>query len=158
MDGPRLYNSNFKSIFVFISYVLFRHNLAFFAKHICLAKQNVQANLSGVLNEKKIILDVSNKKAKCGRIINPIQGGKGVRTHPIPGVCVCAISHTPTNFWTTGDTELKFYVVIDIHKLFPKIEQKLGWKCLLCIYDVIVMKIVTDFRPNRTKSGVLLNR
>ena len=52
----------------------------------------------------------------------------GVWTHPIQGG-VCAILHTPTNFWTTDDTELKFYMVIDIHKLFPKIEKKLGWKC-----------------------------
>ena len=34
-----------------------------------------------------------------------------------------AILHTPTNFWTTGDTRLKFYMVINIHKLFPKIEK-----------------------------------
>ena len=37
--------------------------------------------------------------------------------------------HTPNNFWTTDDTDLKFYMVIDIHKLFKKIEKKLGWKC-----------------------------
>ena len=55
--------------------------------------------------------------------INPIPGG--VWTHPIPGGG-CAILHTPTNFWITGDTELKFYMVIVIHKLFPKIEKKLG--------------------------------
>ena len=46
---------------------------------------------------------------------------RGVWTHPIPGGC--AILRTPTNFWTTGDTELKFYMVIDTHKLFPKIEK-----------------------------------
>ena len=40
-----------------------------------------------------------------------------------------AILHTHTNFWTAGDTELKFYMVIDIYKLFPKIVKKLGWKC-----------------------------
>ena len=44
-------------------------------------------------------------------------------TYPIPEGCVCAILHTTTNFWTTGDTQLKFYMVIDIHKLFPKIEE-----------------------------------
>ena len=59
-------------------------------------------------------------------LFNPIQGGgsehilfRGVR----------AILHIPTNFWTTGGTKLKIYIVIDIHKLFSKIEKKLGWKC-----------------------------
>ena len=28
----------------------------------------------------------------------------------------------PPNYWTTGDKELKFYMVIDIHKLFWKVE------------------------------------
>ena len=32
----------------------------------------------------------------------------------------CAIKHIPANFLTTGDTELKFYMVIDIHKSFSK--------------------------------------
>ena len=41
-----------------------------------------------------------------------------------------AILHTPTNFWTTNDTELKFYMVIDIHKLFRKIEKKIRLKVL----------------------------
>ena len=36
--------------------------------------------------------------------------------------------HTPTNFWTTDDKELKYYMVIDIHKLFPKMEKRLGWR------------------------------
>ena len=65
------------------------------------------------------------RKSSYWVVINPIPGG--VWSHPIPGGC--AILHTPTNFWTTDDTELKFYMVIDIHKLFPKIEKKLGWKC-----------------------------
>ena len=59
-------------------------------------------------------------------LVNPIPGG-GVWSHPIPGVC--AILHTPANFWTNGDTELKYYTVIDIHKLFPKIEKIYGSKC-----------------------------
>ena len=29
----------------------------------------------------------------------------------------------PTNFWTTDDAELKFYMVIDNYKFFPKIEK-----------------------------------
>ena len=50
------------------------------------------------------------------KFLNPIQGGlitsySGVR----------AILHTPTNFWTTGDTELKFYIVLNIYNLFPEI-------------------------------------
>ena len=45
---------------------------------------------------------------------NPIQGG--LNTSYSGGVC--AIIHTPTNFWTTGVTKLKFYMIIDIHKLF----------------------------------------
>ena len=49
---------------------------------------------------------------------NPIQGGVGL--HPIQGG---AFLHTPSNFWTTGDTELQLYMVRDIHKLFPKIEK-----------------------------------
>ena len=57
---------------------------------------------------------------------NPINAG-GIWTLPISGVC--AILHTTTNFWTTGDTKLKFYMVIDIYKLFSKIERKLGWNC-----------------------------
>ena len=58
-------------------------------------------------------------------VINPILG---VWSHPIPGG-VYAILHAPTNFNTTGDTELTFYMVRNIHKLFQKIEKKLGWKC-----------------------------
>ena len=34
-----------------------------------------------------------------------------------------AILHTHTNFWITGDTELKFDMVITIHKSFPIIEK-----------------------------------
>ena len=58
--------------------------------------------------------------------INPIPGG-GSEQILFRGVC--AILHTPTNFWTTGDTELKFYMVIDIRKLFSKVENNLGWIC-----------------------------
>ena len=48
---------------------------------------------------------------------------------PIPGMGVgSAILHTPTNIWTIGGTELKFYMLIEIHKFFPKIEKQLGWK------------------------------
>ena len=61
------------------------------------------------------------------RIINPILE---VWSHPIPGG-VYAILHTPTNFDTTGDTELKFYMVIDIYKLFPKNEKKIRLKVLI---------------------------
>ena len=32
------------------------------------------------------------------------------------------VLHTLFNFWTTNDRELKFYMIIDIHKLFRKIE------------------------------------
>ena len=39
------------------------------------------------------------------------------------------ILHTPPNFWAIDDRELKFYMVIEIHKLFPKMEKKVGWKC-----------------------------
>ena len=46
-------------------------------------------------------------------------------SHPIPWDC--ANLHTPTNFWTTTDKELKFHMVIDIYKSFLKIEQ-IGWK------------------------------
>ena len=42
---------------------------------------------------------------------NPIQGGVGL--HPIQGG---AFLHTPSNFWTTGDTELQYYMVIDFQK------------------------------------------
>ena len=56
-------------------------------------------------------------------VINPIQG---VWANPIQGG---ANLHTPTNFWTTGDTELKFYMVQKIYKLFPNIEKQLGLKC-----------------------------
>ena len=45
---------------------------------------------------------------------NLINGG--LRSDHIKGVCV--ILHTPSNFWTTDDRELKFYMVIDIHNLF----------------------------------------
>ena len=55
--------------------------------------------------------------------------GKGVWTHPIPGWC--AILHTPINFWTTGNKELKLYMVIDIHKLFWKTEKKNWLKVLI---------------------------
>ena len=48
---------------------------------------------------------------------NPIQGGS--EQILFRGG---AILHTPANVWTTGDTELKFYMVIDIHKLSPKIK------------------------------------
>ena len=45
--------------------------------------------------------------------------GALIRSHSGGGV----ILHTQSNFRTTGDTELKFYMVIDIHKLFPKLEK-----------------------------------
>ena len=57
----------------------------------------------------------------------PYSGG-GLNTSYSGG---CAILHTPTNFWTTGDTELKFYMVIDIHELFSKIEKELSWILLI---------------------------
>ena len=60
-------------------------------------------------------------------VFNPIPGGGS--EHILFWERVCAILHTPTNFGTTGDTKQKFYMVIDIHKLFQKIEKKLGWKC-----------------------------
>ena len=37
-----------------------------------------------------------------------------------------ATLHTSTNFGTSGDTEFKFYAIIDINRLFPKIEKQLG--------------------------------
>ena len=52
--------------------------------------------------------------------LNPIPGGS---EHFRFRGGVCAILYTPTNFWTTGETEVKFYMVIDIHKLIPKIEK-----------------------------------
>ena len=61
---------------------------------------------------------------KLGRILNPIL--VGVNTSYF---WLCAILHNPTKFWTAGDTELKFYMLIDVHKLFSKIEKKLGWRC-----------------------------
>ena len=74
---------------------------------------------------------------------NPIQGGL---ITSYSGVCVI------------DDTKVKFYMVIDNHELFPKIEKELGWKCWLCSYDVIIMQILADFRPHRANLGVLLNR
>ena len=53
-------------------------------------------------------------------------GGGGVCVNKSFSGGMCAILLTPTNFWTTSDTELKFYMVIDIHKSFPKIGKKLG--------------------------------
>ena len=44
---------------------------------------------------------------------NPISGG-ALKT-PYSGVN--AILHTPPNFWTTDDKELKSYMIIDTHKL-----------------------------------------
>ena len=71
--------------------------------------------------------------------VNPIPGG--LWTHPFP---MDVILNTPSNFWTTDDRELKFYMVIDIHKLFWKTEKEalyqLGWKCWLCSYDIIIMQ------------------
>ena len=53
--------------------------------------------------------------------INPIQGGGGGSDQITfrEGV----ILRTPSNFWTTDERELKFYMVIDIHNLFQKIEK-----------------------------------
>ena len=61
--------------------------------------------------------------------LNPIPGGEGLNTSYSRGGG--AILHTPINFWTTGDTELKFYMLIDIHKLF--------WKKLFESADYAVM-------------------
>ena len=62
---------------------------------------------------------------------NPIPGGGGLNTSYSEGRGNGAILHTPSNFWTTGDTELKIYMVIDMHKLFPKIEKKINLKVLI---------------------------
>ena len=48
--------------------------------------------------------------------IIPIPGGGLITSYSRGG----AILHTPTNFWTTDDTELKFYMVLDINKLCLK--------------------------------------
>ena len=56
---------------------------------------------------------------RVGGLITSYSGGGG------------AILHTPNNFWTTGDTELKFYIVIDIHKSFHKLKKKNRLKVLI---------------------------
>ena len=61
-------------------------------------------------------------------------------------------------FWTTDDRELIFDMVIDIYKLFWKIEKEIGWKYQLCVYDVIIMQRLPDFRPNQAQIEVQLNR
>ena len=48
-------------------------------------------------------------------------------------------------------------MVVDIHKLFWKTENKFGWKFLLCSYDVIIMQQQPDFRPNQAQIEVNLN-
>ena len=53
-------------------------------------------------------------------ISQPDPRGGGLNTFYSGGYTVL---HTPTNFWTTVDAELKFYMVMDIHKLFPKLEK-----------------------------------
>ena len=46
----------------------------------------------------------------------------------LSGEGVCAILHTPTNFWTAGDIELKLYMVINNYQKWKKIRFKVLWR------------------------------
>ena len=52
------------------------------------------------------------------KFLNPIQ--EGLCKHSIRGV------FAKSNFRTTDDKELKFYMVIDIHKLCSQIQNKIS--------------------------------
>ena len=81
-----------------------------------LAVRNLTATRCAIGSQKKCI-DIYDKPWYFLTLFR-----EGLSTSHFGGG-VCNFAHS---YRTTGDTELKLYMAIDLHKLFPKIEKKLG--------------------------------